>query len=116
MSPFSPSLHSVTDWFDVSSVLFVTPANGASLSAEVITKIKKRIASELSPRHVPAKILYSPRIPYTTNGKRLEVATKKLLNGTKIEDINLSSAEDPKILRQFIDHPELRLPPTASKL
>lgn len=44
------------------------------------------------------------------NGKRLEVATKKLVNGTPLSKINLSTAEDPECLKVFINHPALILP------
>lgn len=56
-------------------------------------------------------MIYLPKLPYTTNGKRLEVPTKKLVNGAKWESLNLSSAEDPNVLKVFVDHPELRLTP-----
>lgn len=58
----------------------------------------------------------SPPQPYTTNGKRLEVATKKLVNGVAFDAINLSSAEDPESLRQFINHPELSIAPPKARL
>ncbi|KAK4705439.1 hypothetical protein P7C70_g769, partial [Phenoliferia sp. Uapishka_3] len=90
-------------------VMFVKPTR--KLTPEVVQRIKSGIRSTLSSRHVPAKIIAVDRIPYTTNGKRLEVATKKLVNGVKFESINLSSAEDPDVLRVFVNHPELVLIP-----
>ena len=35
-------------------------------------------------RHVPALILEIADIPYTINGKKVEVAVKKILNGQKV--------------------------------
>ncbi|GAA6029222.1 hypothetical protein JCM8097_003575 [Rhodosporidiobolus ruineniae] len=89
-------------------VLFVKPKQ-SPLSQAVTDKIKGAIRANLSTRHVPAKIVEIPKIPYTTNGKRLEVPTKKLVNGVKYESLNLSSAEDPECLRIFVNHPELVL-------
>ncbi|KAM0753925.1 acetoacetyl-CoA synthetase-like protein [Meredithblackwellia eburnea MCA 4105] len=96
-------------------ILFVTPTNGR-LTPEVTKRVKDKIRQLLSNRHVPAKIIAIPKIPYTTNGKRLEVATKKLVNNTPWEKINLSSAEDPESLRIFINHPELALTTGKAKL
>lgn len=93
------------------SILFVKPKDSNHLSQEVIDRIKSTIRTALSTRHIPAKIIPLSKLPYTTNGKRLEVPTKKLINGTKWEMLNLSSAEDPECLKVFVDHPELRLSP-----
>lgn len=58
----------------VPSVLFVKPRQG-DLTPAIVDTIKAAIRSNLSTRHVPAKIIYCPKIPYTTNFKRLEVST-----------------------------------------
>lgn len=91
-----------------SSVLFIKPKQ-APLATEVVDKVKLAIRNNLSTRHVPAKVVEVAKIPYTTNGKRLEVPAKKLVNGIPFEKLNLSSAEDPECLRVFVDHPELVL-------
>lgn len=75
----------------------------------MIQRLKKSISTALSPRHVPAIILQCDIIPYTTNGKKLEVACKKLVNGIPLNKINVSAAENPEALLFFIDHPALRL-------
>lgn len=119
------------------SILFVKPKQ-TPLGQSVTDKIKLAIRTSLSPRHVPAKIIELVKIPYTTNGKRLEVRlapfyrerasadppsfwqvpAKKLVNGHDYAKLNLSSAEDPECLKVFVDHPELRLVdvPEKSKL
>jgi len=96
------------------SILFVKPMQ-APLTSDVVDKIKLAIRQALSTRHVPAKVIALTKIPYTTNGKRLEVPTKKLVNGVKFESLNLSSAEDPDCLRVFVNHPELRLDGASPK-
>ncbi|GAA6064069.1 hypothetical protein JCM10212_001475 [Sporobolomyces blumeae] len=94
-------------------ILFVKPKED-KLSPPVVDAIKAAIRTNLSTRHVPAKIIPLVKLPYTTNGKRLEVPVKKLINGTKWEALNLSSAEDPECLKVFVDHPELRLDANGS--
>ncbi|KAL8276789.1 hypothetical protein RQP46_010794 [Phenoliferia psychrophenolica] len=95
-------------------ILFVKPKH--KLTPAIVERIRSGIRAALSQRHVPAKIIAVDRIPYTTNGKRLEVATKKLVNGIAYEAINLSSAEDPECLKVFINHPELSLSPPRPRL
>lgn len=96
-------------------ILFVKPMK-APLAPSVVEKIKLAIRSNLSTRHVPAKVIELAKIPYTTNGKRLEVPAKKLVNGIPYEKLNLSSAEDPECLRVFVRHPELVLEAIKAKL
>jgi hypothetical protein len=52
---------------------------------DFITRIKHEIRSKLSPRHIPAKILQTQDIPHTTNGKKVEVAVKRILAGEHVE-------------------------------
>jgi acetoacetyl-CoA synthetase len=54
------------------SVLFVKP-KGDDLTPEIVERIRAAIRTALSTRHVPARIVFCPKIPYTGNGKRLEV-------------------------------------------
>lgn len=54
-------------------VLFVKPLKG-SLDNSLRSKIRESIKLRLSSRHVPAVMIQLERIPYTTNGKRLEVS------------------------------------------
>ncbi|GAA6004623.1 hypothetical protein JCM10207_000959 [Rhodosporidiobolus poonsookiae] len=93
-------------------ILFVKP-KASPLSPTLVNEIKLSIRTLLSPRHVPAKIVEVSKIPYTTNGKRLEVPTKKLVNGVPYANLNLSAAEDPECLKIFVNHPELVLPLAA---
>ncbi|PVU93181.1 hypothetical protein BB561_003422 [Smittium simulii] len=71
-------------------ILFIKTKDGAidHTNEEELEKIKnfikKEIRTALSPRHVPAKIVVVEKIPYTTNGKKIEVAVKSLLNNCYI--------------------------------
>ena len=71
----------------------------------MIDKITEAITQGLSRRHVPAVILHCPEIPMTSNGKRQEIAVKKILNGARLDQVNA----DPKTLLWFMEHPALKV-------
>lgn len=66
------------------------------ITEELVGQIKVQIRSLLSPRHVPALILPTMEIPYTLNGKKVEVAVKRILSGNI--DITVSSLSNPESL------------------
>jgi acetoacetyl-CoA synthetase len=83
--------------------LFVVLADGAVLNEALIDKIKHRIRTQCSPRHVPDAIYETADIPYTINGKKLEVPVKKILLGTPVEKAaNPDSLKNPKALAFFV--------------
>jgi len=55
-----------------------------------------------------AKFIECSEIPYTHTLKRVEVAVKKLVNGTPLGKINTSAISNPETLAFFVDHPQLR--------
>ena len=57
---------------------------GSRFNEDVVRGVKKRIREELSARHVPEIILPIRDIPYTTSGKKVEVAVKRILAGENI--------------------------------
>jgi acetoacetyl-CoA synthetase len=65
-------------------ILFCKMVPGSSLNSGLLCKIKTTIREQLSPRHVPAMILMTPEIPYTINGKKVEVAVKKIISGESV--------------------------------
>ncbi|HPI85902.1 MAG TPA: acetoacetate--CoA ligase [Bacteroidales bacterium] len=67
-------------------ILFVKMKPGFNLDEDLAKKIKSNIRSACSPRHVPAVILTAPDIPYTINGKKVEVAVKKLIHGQEVKN------------------------------
>ncbi len=67
-------------------VLFVKMKPGYHLGEDLIKLIKSNIRSACSPRHVPAVILTAPDIPYTINGKKVEVAVKKIIHGQEVKN------------------------------
>lgn len=86
-------------------MLFVELADGAQLDDSLRKKINKAIAEGLSRRHLPAVLMACPKIPMTSNGKRQEIAVKKILNGARIDQVNA----DPETLKWFLEQPELRI-------
>jgi acetoacetyl-CoA synthetase len=80
-------------------VLFLELDTGHSLSESSVSALKAAIRSELSPRHVPAFILAAPQIPYTINGKKVEVAVKRIISG--LPGVSTSSLANPEALDFF---------------
>ena len=65
----------------------------------MINRIKKAIKEGASPRHVPSKIIEIFDVPKTKNGKLVELAVKKTIEGEKIK--NLEALANPDSLNQF---------------
>lgn len=80
-------------------VLFVKLNENYKLSNELITKVKKKIKNNCSPRHVPTIIKQVPDIPYTINGKKVEIAVKKIIHGQDIK--NKDALANPECLKFF---------------
>jgi len=80
-------------------VLFVKMKNGFELNEDLLKKIRTNIRSQCSPRHVPAVILTTPDVPYTINGKKVEVAVKKLIHGQEVK--NQDALRNPECLEFF---------------
>ncbi|KAG1754052.1 uncharacterized protein EDB91DRAFT_1043870, partial [Suillus paluster] len=59
-------------------ILFIKLYSKGALSIEMEKQIRLEIRSRRSPRHVPARIIQVDDIPYTLNGKRVEVPVKKV--------------------------------------
>jgi len=80
-------------------VLFVKLRGGYSLDEILIKKIKSAIRSGCSPRHVPAIIKTVPDIPYTINGKKVEIAVKNIIHGIEVK--NRDALANPESLNIF---------------
>ncbi len=91
---------------DVRVVLFVKMKEGSDLTEELKNSIRSTIRSNASPRHVPAKILQVPDVPYTLNMKKVELAVKKAIDGKKI--LNKDALRNPQVLDFYANIPELK--------
>eukprot|EP00166_Cyanidium_caldarium_P000527 ctg_1205.g446 len=88
---------------DVRVVLFIklagsTPSTG-ECDAALQQRLREQIRRQVSPRHVPQRILAVPAIPYTPNMKKMEVAVKRILDGEPVP--NSDACADPTVLEWY---------------
>jgi acetoacetyl-CoA synthetase len=84
--------------------LFLALEDGTEFDDELRTAVASAIRTQLSPRHVPDRILAVPEIPKTLNGKRLEVPVKRLLLGAALDEVAAPGAlADPRALDAFVE-------------
>jgi acetoacetyl-CoA synthetase len=91
---------------DVRVILFVKMAQGHSLDEDLKNRIKKTLKENASPRHVPAKILEVPDIPYTLNMKKVELAVKNIIEGRPVS--NRDSLSNPEVLDFYANLQEVK--------
>jgi acetoacetyl-CoA synthetase len=91
---------------DVRVILFVKPAEGVVLDDELKNKIKTILRTNASPRHVPAKIIVVPDVPYTLNMKKVELAVKKVVMGQEV--LNKDALKNPEALDHYENIKELQ--------
>ena len=85
--------------------LFVKLADGLVLDAGIEGKIRDRLRTEYTPRHVPDRIIQVPEIPMTLTGKKMEVPVRKILLGAPAgEAANPSAMANPEALGAFISY------------
>ena len=95
------------DWgHDCRVVLFVKLRDGQALGDALVEKIRQRIRSHTTSRHVPAKILQVADIPRTISGKIVELAVREVIHGRPVK--NRDALANPEALEHFKDLPELR--------
>jgi acetoacetyl-CoA synthetase len=95
------------DWDDdVRVILFVRLAQGLDLTEELDKKIKAKIRTGASPRHVPAKIIQVTDIPRTKSGKIVELAVREVVHGRPVK--NKEALANPEALDLFANLPQLR--------
>jgi acetoacetyl-CoA synthetase len=90
---------------DIRVILFVKMFEGIEFTDDLAGRIKKSIRENASPRHVPAKIIAVPGIPYTLNMKKVELAVKKIIHGQEVT--NKDALSNPEILDYYAGIKEL---------
>ena len=90
---------------DVRVILFVRLAPGVELDEALDRKIKTKIRTGASPRHVPAKILSVSDIPRTKSGKIVELAVREVVHGRSVK--NKEALANPEALKLFENRVEL---------
>ncbi len=86
---------------------------GTGLDDDLAGRLKDALRRELSPRHVPDRMVIVPQVPRTLSGKKLEVPVKRILSGLPIADaLTVASVANPDSLEPFValareraDHP-----------
>ena len=86
-------------------ILFLKLSPGTDFSMSLINKIKIKIKTLCSSRHVPSIILPIKDIPYTISGKKVELAVKNIIQGDKV--FNKGALANPSSLELFRSIPEL---------
>ncbi len=95
------------DWDDdVRVILFVRLSDGVDLDEDLVKRIKSRIRSGASPRHVPAVVLAVKDIPRTKSGKITELAVRDVVHGREVK--NKEALANPEALELFSNLEELR--------
>jgi acetoacetyl-CoA synthetase len=90
---------------DTRIVLFVRLRPGTALDAALEAKIRDRIRTSTTPRHVPARIVEVADIPRTKSGKIVELAVRHVVHGRPVK--NIEALANPEALAHFRDRPEL---------
>jgi len=85
--------------------LFVVLKAGTHLDDDLISRIRRRIRAQVSPRHVPDDIVAAPAVPSTITGKKLEVPVKRLIQGaTESAAVNRATVANPDVLDWYVDY------------
>ncbi len=80
-------------------ILFVKLAEGVALTDELKARIRRELREKASPRHVPARIIQVPDIPYTFSMKKVEIAVSNIINGRPVT--NRDALTNPESLDYF---------------
>jgi acetoacetyl-CoA synthetase len=93
-------------WKGDERVILFIKLNKKRIFTENLTKqIKQSIRNNCSPRHVPAIVLETKDIPYTINGKKVEIAVKKIIHGDTVA--NKDALANPESLDLYQNLNEL---------
>jgi acetoacetyl-CoA synthetase len=82
-----------------SIALFVVTTDSLRINRSHLEQIQRQISSDLTKRHVPKYIKQVSQIPYTSNGKKMEILVTKILNEPKSTD--LSSHLDQNLIKEY---------------
>lgn len=86
-------------------VLFLKLNPGVNYSDDIVSRIKKLVREQLSPRHVPAVIVPIQEIPYTISGKKVEIAVRNVIEGEEVK--NSGALSNPSCLELYKNIPQL---------
>ncbi len=83
--------------------LFMVERRNTGPPEVLAEKIRAALRRDLSPRHVPDRLVWVTAVPRTLSGKKLEVPVKRLLSGAALSDaLALTSVANPESLEPFV--------------
>ena len=91
---------------DTRVILFIKLQPGFQLDLKTRNRIIQRIKTNLSPRHVPSKIIAVNDIPRTRSGKITELAVRDIVHNKEIK--NKEALANPEALNYFKNLTELQ--------
>ncbi|MHB8244502.1 MAG: acetoacetate--CoA ligase [Acidimicrobiales bacterium] len=84
-------------------ILFVVAAEPGSHEA-IEQLISRALREQVSPRHVPDRVITVSALPRTLNGKKIEVPIRRILLGTPVERaVSYDSLSDPGALNEVLE-------------
>ncbi|KIY03386.1 uncharacterized protein Z520_00077 [Fonsecaea multimorphosa CBS 102226] len=100
---------------DETVFLFVvmSPGHEHHFTPQLVAQLKAAVREGLSPRHVPKFVERVRDIPYTVNGKKVEVAVKRVISGQKVQVS--STVRNPECLREYERFVDLEREPPSRK-
>ena len=87
-------------------ILFVVLKPGLDLDESLKNKIRRNLRHNLSPRHIPSRIIAVTDLPRTVSGKISELAVKNCINDNPLS--NTAALVNPDSLQQFLNLTELQ--------
>lgn len=98
-------------------LLFLKTKSNVKLTKEMEQTIKTAIQTAHSPRHVPKHIFQVADIPYTINGKKIEIAVKQIVSGKNVTPSGaVANPEALNLYKKFYHIEELVAPIGNSRL
>ena len=83
--------------------LFVVLREGVTLDDALQQRIRQKIRTDISPRHVPDEIFVVDQIPYTLSGKKMEVPVRRILLGQAVHKVaNPGAMRNPEAIEFFV--------------
>jgi acetoacetyl-CoA synthetase len=84
--------------------LFVALDDTAGDPDALCELVRARLREDLSPRHVPDRIVVVDKLPRTLNGKKIEVPARRILLGTAAESaVTPGAVDDREALQRFVE-------------
>ncbi len=82
--------------------LFVVCEPGTDLAGGLEERVRAALRADLSPRHVPDRMVAVDAVPRTLSGKKLEVPIKRVLTGVPVDRaLRRGAVANPESLDQF---------------